>query len=245
MKKKIIDFDAPVTTVFSLISILLFLLDYFVFKGSMTQTFLASPTTANGSAPFSFSKAESYFRMIFYAFGAISWEVLITNLLFVLLLGPAMEEKYGSVVIGIMMFVSSLFSGVLASCFCKTSLQGCASIIFMMIFLNSFISFSKKKLPFSFVIIFILFIVREIIVKNTNGFLGMIVVIAGGLCGSLFAFLASPKAKAARKTDSGEGFLSKAERLVEKENKKTKVKKNNRHDDEDDDGTTVIGTFNI
>lgn len=218
MKKKInIDIDAPVTITFVIVSVLLFLIDSFITKGKWTLAFMSSPTNA-GDLAFSFSKVSSYFRLLCYSFSAASWDILITNLLFILLLGPAMEERYGIVVIGIMMAVSTLFAGVLNSCFCAESMKGCTAIVFMMIFLNSFMSFSKKKIPLSFVLIFVLFIVREVFVKNPNGVVGIFIGIAGGLCGSLFAFLVSPKAKSARKSDkaaAGEGLLSKADRLAE------------------------------
>lgn len=246
MKKKInIDVDAPVTITFVLVSVILFAIDAFIAKGKWTQAFMSAPA-AEGDLAFTFSKASSYFRLLCYAFSAVSWEVLITNLLFVLLLGPAMEERYGTIVIGIMMVVSTLFAGVLNACFCKNSIQGCTAIVFMMIFLNSFMSFSKKKIPLSFVLIFILFIVREIFVKNPNGITGILIGIAGGLCGSLFAFLVSPKAKTARKSakaaDSatGEGLLNKADRLAEIDassprffNKPKRTKKNKKSEEED------------
>ncbi len=248
MKKKInIDIDAPVTVTFSMISILLFVLDSFVVKGKWTALFMSSPA-AGGDFLFVPNKVLSYVRLVMYSFSAVSWEVLITNLIFILLLGPSMEERYGSVIIGLMMLVSALFSGVLNACFCKNSIVGCTPIVFMMIFLNSFLSFSKKKIPSSFVLVFILFIVREIFVKNPNGVVGIFIGIAGGLCGSLFAFLASPKAKAARKSSgtSEGGLLNKAERIAEIDAESPRFKKSKKikkSSDSDDDDTTVIGTL--
>lgn len=243
MKKKIsVDLDAPVTVLFVLISIILFFLDSFVFKGKMAASFMSSPAT-EGDLAFALDKASSYFRLIFYAFGAVSWEVLITNLLFVLLLGPSMEERYGSAIIGVMMIVSTLFSGVLNACFCKASMIGCTPIVFMMIFLNSIMSVSKKKIPLSFILIFILFIVREVFVKNPNGVVGLIIGIAGGLCGSLFAFLASPKARATRKSEKG-GLLNKAEQINQIDSESPRFKrKNSKKNDSNDDDETLVGTL--
>lgn len=243
MKKKIsVDLDAPVTVLFVIVSLVLFFLDSFVFKGKMTAAFMSSPA-ADGNLAFAADKAASYFRLICYAFGAVSWEVLITNLLFVLLLGPSMEERYGSIIIGLMMAVSTLFSGVLTACFCKVSMVGCTPIVFMMIFLNSIMSFSKKKIPLSFCLIFILFIVREVFVKNPNGVVGLIIGIAGGLCGSLFAFLASPKARATRKSEKN-GLLSKAEQINQIDSESPRFKKNkNKKSDNNDDDETLIGTL--
>ena len=74
-----------------------------------------------------------------------------------------MEERYGSVIIGIMIFVSALFSGVLNACFCEACLIGPLPVVSMMIFLNAFMSFSKKKFPLSFAAVMVLFVVLQIV----------------------------------------------------------------------------------
>ncbi len=200
-------YDAPATLTFAFICIILFILDSLLLKGQLSHNYLISPTTAAGKMPFMASNPLSYLRLVLYSFGAASASTLVCNMIFVLLLGPSMEERYGTVVIAIMMAVCILFSGVLTACFSKTSLTGSSAVIFMMIFLNSFVSLSKKKIPVSFVVVFFLFIFREIFdLENASLADGIkiIINIAGGLCGSLFAFLTSPKAKTARKSQTAD-----------------------------------------
>ena len=165
-----------------------------------------------------------------------------------MLLGPAMEERYGSVIIGIMIFVSALFSGVLNACFCAESLVGAVPVVCMMIFLNAFMSFSKKTFPLSFAAVIVLFVFLEIF--SGAGVVRIIICIAGGLCGSLFAFLTSPKVKAAKKNgESGSGrsggLLSRAEKVAyaEELDKQSPRNKKNRKSSYDDDETTVVGTL--
>ncbi len=234
MRKKLkfkFEFDAPVTITFVAVSMLMFLSDTFIFKGKL-GVFMKSSTAASGELPFVASNFSSYLSFILYPFCYTSWGVLLTSLVFILLLGPAMELRYGSVVIGIMMFVSAIFSGVLNACFCKTSLTGCISIVFMMFFLNSFMELSRNKIPLSFVIGFCLFILYEGFVQ-ASGIVQIIILIAGGLCGSLLAFLTSPRAKAEKR---------RADYIEELDSRSPRNKKNNRNSD-DDDGTTVIGTL--
>lgn len=237
-------FDAPVTLFFVLISLVLFILNTFAFKGSMTKAILASPTSLNGKLPFLPSDFSSYLRLLCYVFGAKSVSVLFSNLILILILGPAMEDRYGSVVIGIMMIVASVFSGVLNACFASESLEGAIAVIFMLIFLNSFMSFSKKKVPVSFLAVFVLFVLNECFNKNLNEIIGVLIAVAGGLCGSLFAFLTSPKAKAEKKASKG-GLLNKAEKVayLEELDSQSPRNKNNRRNDDDDDETTVVGTL--
>lgn len=251
-------FDAPVTISFCLISVVLFVLNQIVLnqivlKGSLDGKILSSPTTSAGPVPFIASNPASYFRLFLYAFGAQNWVLLFTNLMFLLMLGPSQEERYGSVVIGIMMGVSILFSGVLNACFCETSLKGCNCVIFMMIFLNSFMSFSKKKIPASFFIIFIFYIIKEILQvtdKRFSGIVGLIICITGGLCGSLFAFLTSPKARAEKKSEKTSKPISsmtaeeKTAFLEELDSQSPRNRANKtKKSDSNDDDTTVIGTI--
>lgn len=238
-------FDSPVTISFSLLSVLLFVLNCLAFKGTLDVKILSSPTTSAGPIPFMATQISSYLRLFLYAFGSQNFVGLLSNLLFLLMLGPVMEERYGSLVIGIMMAVSVLFSGVLNTCFCETSLQGCMPIIFMMIFLNSFMSFSKKKIPVSFLVIFVFYIAREVSGKTFSEIVGLIICITGGLCGSLFAFLTSPKARAEKKSAKSENDrqMTQEERAAYLEELDSQSPRNRKNKKNDDDDTTVIGTL--
>jgi len=216
MKKKIkksplaikISYDAPITLTFVLVSLFLALLNGLVLKNRLDYILLSSPTRIGGELPFDAQNISSYIKLVLYIFGSNSWGSLFSSLVFILLLGPTIEEQYGSIIIGIMILISALFAGVLNACFCTQCLRGPIAIIFMLIFLNAFISFSKKKLPLSFVLAFVLFIL--FIIFDQKGLdnprtpldllVTIIVTVAGGLCGGLFAFLASPKSRATRKT---------------------------------------------
>ena len=238
-------FDSPVTISFSLLSVLLFVLNCLAIKGTLDVKILSSPTTSAGPIPFMATQISSYLRLFLYAFGSQNFVGLLSNLLFLLMLGPVMEERYGSLVIGIMMAVSVLFSGVLNTCFCETSLQGCMPIIFMMIFLNSFMSFSKKKIPVSFLVIFVFYIAREVSGKTFSEIVGLIICITGGLCGSLFAFLTSPKVRAEKKSAKSENDrqMTQEERAAYLEELDSQSPRNRKNKKNDDDDTTVIGTL--
>ena len=243
-----VSYDAPVTLSFVIICVVFFLLNSFVIKNGALGKILASPTTQAGALPFIVKQPVSYVRLLLHVFGSTDGAGLITNLILVMLLGPAMEERYGSVIIGIMIFVSALFAGVLNACFCAESLVGAVPVVCMMIFLNSFMSFSKKTLPLSFAAVIVLFVLLEVF--SGAGAVRIITCIAGGLCGSLFAFLTSPKVKAAKKSAAGEsgrsgGLLSRAEKVAyaEELDSQSPRNKKNRSSSYDDDETTVVGTL--
>lgn len=247
-----VSYDAPVTLTFVLISAIIFLLSFFLAKAGKAdglEKIFTSPTAQTGALPFIVKQPLSYLRLLFYIFGSVADGalVLFTNLILIMLLGPAMEERYGSVIIGIMIFVSALFSGVLNACFCEASLVGSVPVVSMMIFLNAFMSFSKKKFPLSFAAVMILFVVLQVF--SGAGAVRIIICIAGGLCGSLFAFLTSPKMKAEKKNNNSAtespkkrgGLLNRAEKIAYAEELDRNSPRNKKPDD--DDETTVVGTL--
>lgn len=258
-------YDAPVTVTFALIVIFVFLVDGAIFKGNLSAKYLLAPTAANGANPFSFKIPLSYIQVLFHVVASVEQTALLSNVIIILLLGPILEEKYGSVIIGLMMVLSALLSGVLNASFCLVGSSGADSIVFMFVLLNSYLSVSKKKIPLSAVIVLILFISGEFFAKNPNGFIGILVNIAGGLCGSLLAFLTSPKARAAKKSEknskgTGSNFANdekytdfNLEALDESVTEKTKKekksifsKKNSKTSKKNsDDDTTVIGTIEL
>lgn len=253
-KKKIklgfkINQDGRASCGFALLYIIFFAIDALFLKGRMGHSILLSPTAIGGNMPFVPTDFVSYVRILFYVFGsADNGTIFMITSCLIVLLGPVLEERYGSVIIAIMMAVSTVFSGVLTACFCQHSIYGPMSIIYMMMFLNAFFNLSKKKIPLSLIFEAGFVIALDIsMFKNPNGVVGVLIGIAGGLCGSLFAFLASPKARAEKKcqTKGTETELSDKEKeayLEELDNQSPRNKKNNRRND-DDDETTVVGTL--
>lgn len=244
-------YDAPVTLTFVIICVLLLLLNNFVIKNGALERLLASPTSQAGALPFVVQEPLSYLRLLLYIFGSGATVEYITNLLIILMLGPAMEERYGSVIIGIMIFVSALFSGVLNASFCNESLVGAVPVVCMMTFLTAFVSFSNKTVPMTFLATIVAF--GYLAINSGLGAVRFIICVAGGLCGSLLAFLTSPKMKAekkasksggagvAGKTGKGGGLLNRAEKVAYAEELDRNSPRNKKS--EDDDDTTVVGTL--
>ncbi|MCR4741575.1 MAG: rhomboid family intramembrane serine protease [Treponema sp.] len=235
-----ITYESPVTLAFVIVSLLFFIVDTFILKEKLSALFLSSPTSPKGDLPFELSKGISYLRVIFYAFGGSKSPVFFFNLLLILILGSDTEEKYGSIVIGIMILVSTIFSGVINASFSPHSLQGAASIVFMLLFLTCFDSLSKKKISLRMLIIFITLCITY---SKADGPLAFSIALAGGLCGSLLAFLTSPKARKIRKAS---GLKEKAEVLVEIDDSnsprfKSKASKNQ----EDSSDETIIGQIDF
>ena len=186
------NYDAPVTLTFTLLSILLFLIDIIFLECNLNTSLFRTPAIG-GEFQFNFKSISSYLKLFLYVFGWRSTISFFSELVVILLLGARMEERYGSLVIGLMILINTIFTSVLTACCCKQPFSGTDSIVFMLILLDMLFHISKKTISLSSALATGLFIVCLFVVPNQNDIVGVLIVLAGGLCGSLFAFMASPK----------------------------------------------------
>ena len=227
-----ITYNAPVTLTFALISALILLIDTLFLNNNLIPAIFTVP----GNPNFHFNQPLDYLRLILHIFGHSDWNHLISNMAFILLLGPMLEERYGSGILSLMMIVTSLVTGVLNACFSTFPMVGSSDIAFMMILLASFTSLSKNEIPLSFILILILYIGREIVTHQQKDNIAIIAHIAGGLCGSLFAFLATPKQKATSTTKKVTSAKKSEETTSSNKTKKPTTSS---------DDTTVVGSIEL
>src|SRR4051812_43032734 len=74
-----------------------------------------------------------YMRLFSHALGHGSWAHLIGNFSFILILGPLLEEKYGSKELMAMSFITAFVTGILNIMLFDTGLLGASGLVFMMI----------------------------------------------------------------------------------------------------------------
>lgn len=199
-------FNFPVTVTFVIVATVLFLFDIFVFKGKIYSSILTCQGSKQAAIAFDFKSATDWTSLLLFVFGNSKWELFFTNQIIILLLGQILEERYGSVMLALMMFISILVSGVLTACISTVPLSGAGCVIFMMAVLVSLTELTKKRIPLSCVLVFVLFLSFEIY-KNINGVsgsnilqktCGVIIEMIGGICGSIFGFLVLPKKKSTK-----------------------------------------------
>lgn len=198
MKSKLkfkITYNAPVTLTFVIICALLFLVDQKLLGGKFIPSFLTAPAKSGVEGGFNPSSFAHYLRLFFHVTGHIDLNHLLGNLSFVLLLGPLLEERYGSKMLCLMMLVTALVTGVINSCLIPLPLCGASGIVFMLIVLASITTIEKNVIPLTFVFVVVLFFGREFLGGAKTESVSTVAHVAGGLCGSLFGFLVAPKEK--------------------------------------------------
>lgn len=175
-----IKFNSPIILTFALICSVIFFLDFFL-AGNLIPFFAVGPTI-NWSNPF------SILTLVTHTIAHGSLEHLLGNLTFILLLGPIIEEKYGSQKLLYMMIVTALVTGILNVLFFHTGLMGASGIVFMLILLVSFTNVSAGQIPVTFILVAFLFIGKEFLQATESNQISEAAHIIGGICGSIFGF---------------------------------------------------------
>ena len=175
-------YNSPVILSFALASAIVLIVNQ-ITGGRFTPTlFIVNPS-------FSASNPIDWLRLVLHVVGHRDWGHLISNFSFILLIGPVLEEKYGSLPILLMMLVTALATGILNILVVKTGLYGASGIVFMLILLSSFTNIRKGEMPITFILIIALYIVREFVNALNPDTISQLAHIAGGICGGLFGFL--------------------------------------------------------
>ena len=133
----------------------------------------------------------TYIRLFGHVLGHSGWEHLISNMMFILLLGPMIEEKYGTSNVTLVMTATAFVTGIIAMIFLPgIALLGASSIVFAFILLSSITSAEERTIPLTFILVAVLYIGREIWTGLTSADnVSQLAHIAGGIVGSALGFL--------------------------------------------------------
>lgn len=199
MKKLLshIKFNAPVTLGFVMACGLALLLDK-ITGGFTTRKFFS--TYRSGLL-----NPLTYVRALGYTLGHGGWEHFTSNMIYILLLGPLVEEKYGSrnllEMMGITAVITAIVHALLSS---YIALLGASGIVFMLIILSSISNVKSGEIPITFIIICVIFIGGQIVDSFKADSISQLAHIIGGICGGCFGlFLVGqekdkPKAEAVK-----------------------------------------------
>ena len=181
-RKLVIRFNAPVILTFALLSLLVLALDALTGGYTTTKFFCVYRS--------SLSDITTYIRFFGHVLGHSDYEHYMGNMLLLLLVGPALEEKYGSNTITMTLLVTALVTGLVQFIFFPSSaLLGASGIVFMMIVLSSFTEMKKDGIPVTLILVVIFYLGGEIMDGiRGNDSVSQLTHIVGGLCGMVFGF---------------------------------------------------------
>ena len=128
----------------------------------------------------------TYPRFVLHVLGHASYAHYIGNMMMILVVGPSLEEKYGSRSLFWAIFLTALVSGLVQWLFFPGSaLMGASGIVFMMIVMASLAGMRDGYIPLTLILVLVLYVGGEIVdgvVLSDN--VSQLTHIIGGLCGA-------------------------------------------------------------
>lgn len=186
---KKIQYNSPVILTFALISLVALGLNYLTHGA--TNKLLFSVYRSSPLNPL------TYLRMFTHVLGHANFSHYVGNFMLILMVGPMLEEKYGSSKMIFMILFTALITGIInIAFFGNVALLGASGIAFMFILLSSFVNIEKGRIPLTFILIAILYIGNEIITGVfTSDNISQFAHIIGGVCGCIFGWGIDPERK--------------------------------------------------
>lgn len=184
-----IQYNSPVTLTFALISLIVLLLG--IVSDGLTTSLFFSVYKSSWTNPL------TYIRLFGHVLGHADWNHLFSNMVLFLVLGPILEEKYGSVAMIKMIVITAIVSGLYYMLFYPNSiLLGASGVVFMMIILSSVAGMGEGRIPITLILVLIIYLGEEIISGfHSNDGIAHAAHIVGGLCGTGFGFLIGQKTR--------------------------------------------------
>lgn len=138
----------------------------------------------------SLSDPLTYVRFFTHVLGHADWTHLLSNMMYILLLGPLLEERYGGKKILMVILLTALATGLVNYLlFPNVALCGASGVCFAFILMASFTGFRNGQIPVTFILVAILYLGQEIyqgifVSDNISNTAHLI----GGLIGSVIGY---------------------------------------------------------
>jgi membrane associated rhomboid family serine protease len=190
-----ITYNAPVVLTFALAAVAVFILTNGA--GVARSWFVAWPELHD---------ARSYVGLFSHILGHGNWQHLIGNFMLILLLGPILEERHGSMSLLIMILITALITGLANLVFSDGALLGASGIVFMMILLASMANVRGGEIPLTFIAVAIIYMGGEIVRAFREDNISQMAHLVGGVAGAAFGFLSAGGRAAVAKGSTTEGL---------------------------------------
>lgn len=182
-KKYKIVLNAPTTLAFTALCFIATLLGI-ITKGWLTGYMFSVYRT-------SFKDPLMYVRMFTYVLGHADMSHFVGNASFLLLLGPLLEEKYGSRNLIFVILTTALVTGIIFVLVLPSyPACGASGVVFAFILLSAFIGFRDHEIPLTFLLVSVLYLGQQIYdACMVHSFVSQIGHILGGITGTALGFV--------------------------------------------------------
>ena len=173
-------YNSPVILTFALVSLLVLWLNDLT--GGHSNALLFSVYRSSWKNPL------TYLRFFGHVLGHSSWSHYTGNILMILVVGPMLEEKYGSINLLEMILLTALVSGIMhVALFPGAALLGASGIVYMLILLSSLASMRQNCIPLTLILVAAIYLGGEVVNGLTaSDNISQLSHIVGGVCGAIF-----------------------------------------------------------
>jgi len=184
-----LSYNAPVALTFALLSLIVLIV------GNITNGWTTYNLFSVYRAPL--SDPLTWVRFFGHVLGHSGYQHYIGNIVLILVLGPNLEDRFGSWNVLWAILLTALVSGLVQYVFFPGSaLLGASGIVFMMILLSSFGGVRNGVIPITLILVAICYLGGELwdaIFKQDN--VSQLTHIVGGICGTILGFILSKSKK--------------------------------------------------
>ncbi len=154
-RKVRVSFNSPVILGFTILCFVSLALNYITH--GMTNNMLFSVYRSSLLSPL------TYIRFFGHIAGHAGWEHFIGNIMLILVVGPLLEEKYGSLNILFVILSTALFTGIVNYVFFpRMQLLGASGVVFALILLSSFTSITDGEIPLTFILVAVIYVGEQV-----------------------------------------------------------------------------------
>ncbi len=184
MKKKLrLSFNAPAVLTFTALCVIAQLISMLT-RGESNRV-LFSVYRASLLDPL------TWVRCFTHVLGHAGWEHLLGNIMYILILGPMIEEKYGTATTAFIMAATALVIGIINMVFFPgVMLLGASGIVFAFILIASITIREDNTIPVTFILVAVLYLGQQIwqgLFSQDN--VSQMAHIVGGAVGAVLGFL--------------------------------------------------------
>ena len=173
-----LQYNSPVVLTFALLSLLA------LWLGKLTDGWTTQYLFSVWHSPL--SDFLTYPRMVLHVLGHADYSHYIGNMMMILVVGPGLEEKYGSRSLLGAILITALVSGVVHwAFFPESALLGASGIVFMMIVMASLAGMRDGYIPITLILVLVLYLGGEVLDGITlKDNVSQLTHIVGGICGA-------------------------------------------------------------
>ena len=183
MKRKWkLQYNSPVVLSFTALSLLALLLN--ALTGGWSNRTLFSVYRASLLSPL------TWLRLFTHVLGHSGYAHFIGNMLLFLVVGPPMEEKYGSRRLLIAILITAAVTGVVEMAFFPgRALLGASGVVFMLILLSSLSGMGSGAIPLTLILVAVPYLGQELVhMLSLRDNVSQLAHLLGGLCGAGIGF---------------------------------------------------------